>query len=252
MCYRLDMEQAAYPGRGPGGTRRRLPFRLPCLAGLLALASGCAGIDAPPPDPPGTVAPLHRESHDGLVVPRTGVTVPALNLVDQRGQPFDPDRLLGRWTLLIFGYTHCPDYCPATLLTLSRALRAFEREDPTLSGRLQVVLVSVDPFRDTPDVLAGYISYFNPGFLAATGTPADLKRLALQLGANYSYTDTASGRLIHDVGRQPARNYAVNHDAGLFVFDGRARFFERLDPPLDNERLAALLARIRAHDTSGR
>ncbi|MCO6449608.1 MAG: SCO family protein [Caldilineales bacterium] len=256
MCYSLGMELSALPGNDPAdrpdGSRWQIPARQVCLAVLFALAAGCAGIDAPPPGQPGAAAPLHRETHDALVMPRTGVTVPALDLVDQRGRPFDPDRLLGRWTLLIFGYTHCPDYCPATLLTLNRALQAFEREDPALSARLQVVLVSVDPFRDTPEVLAGYISYFNPGFLAATGAPADLKRLVLQLGANYSYADTASGRLIHDVGRRPEGDYAVNHDAGLFAFDRLGRFFERLDPPLDDERLAALLARIQAHDAPGR
>lgn len=220
---------------------------MPCLAGLLALAAGCASA---PQNGAGTAEftlPLHRETHDGLVVPRTGLTVPALNLVDQQGRTFTGDRLLDRWTLLMLGYTHCPDYCPATLLTLNRALQGLEQGDPALAARVQVVFVSVDPFRDTPAVLADYIAFFNPRFLATTGQPADLKRLALQLGANYSYTDAGSGRLIHDVNRQPARDYAVNHDAGLFVFDERARFFERLDPPLDSERIEALLMRIRDH-----
>ncbi len=249
MCYRRAMRQAPpSSGRGPAHRPGRIPRALlrPCLAGLLALAAGtAAGADAPAPSTgPAIAAPRHRGTHDGPVTPRPGLTVPSLHLEDQFGRPFTQTRLRGRWTLLFLGYTHCPDYCPATLLTLDRAARELGRRDPALAERLQVVFVSVDPFRDTRGALADYIAHFNPTFLAATGAPADLKRLALQLGANYRYTDTASGRAIHDVRRRPAGDYAVNHDAGLFVFDARAHFFERLDPPLDGARVEALLARI--------
>lgn len=228
----------------PHGQARARRTSLPvfCLAALSALAAGCAAL------PAADTGVSHREAPDHIVLLRQGAPAPAMRLVDHRGGAFTRDRLPGRWTILFFGYTHCPDYCPATLLALNGAYRQLEHEDAGLAGRLQVVFVSLDPFRDTPAVLADYLAYFNPRFIGATGLPADLKRLATVLGANYSYTDSADGRRIPDTRRQPARDYAVNHSASLYIFDDRARLSARLAPPLTGARIDALFTRIRQQD----
>lgn len=215
----------------------------PCLAVLAALATGCAAL---PPTATGAGG-AHRETHEQLIPPRPGMPAPTLHLQDQHGDAFTTERLRGRWSVLFFGYTHCPDYCPTTLLMLDGAYRKLAREDADLAGRLQVVFVSVDPFRDTPAVLDDYLAYFNPGFIGATGAPADLRRLAIPLGANYSYADRGSGRPFADTRRRPAQDYTVNHAAGLYVFDERARLFARLAPPLTADGIERLFSRLREH-----
>ena len=92
--------------------------------------------------------------------------LPAFELVDQNGNPFGPARLSGRWTFVFFGFTHCPDVCPTTLFTLNEVVR--QLEDLPEDQRPAVLMVSVDPNRDTPDKLASYVPYFNPDFLGLT------------------------------------------------------------------------------------
>ena len=92
-------------------------------------------------------------------------------LVDHRDEPFVPARLEGHWSLVFFGFTHCPDICPTTMAFLDRLageLEGTEAEDTA------VFLVSVDPARDTPAQLASYVPYFNPDFTGVTGEFLDL------------------------------------------------------------------------------
>src|SRR5690606_7534164 len=103
----------------------------------------------------------------GIVILPQGRDVPKLTLTNQDGEPVQVDQLDGKWTLLFFGYTFCPDICPATLAEL-RQLRG--QLPDGVRGRLRPVLDSVDPARDTPDQLNQYLEFFGEGFVGLTGT----------------------------------------------------------------------------------
>jgi protein SCO1/2 len=92
--------------------------------------------------------------------------LPNFSLIDQRGHAFGPAELRGRWSLLFFGYTNCPDYCPTTLAMLAAMEKQLRAGGAAL--RPQVVFVSVDAKRDTPAQLARYVPYFDPEFVGVT------------------------------------------------------------------------------------
>ena len=157
--------------------------------------------------------------------------VPSFNLVDQHNATMTPARMQGKWTLLFFGYTHCPDYCPTTLSALNAALRRLRTDNPKLDGRIQVLFVSLDPFRDTPAVLADYVAFFNPGFIGATGKAAELKRFTTLLGVNYGYQNAVTGMPAGGIKHRPEGDYALDHSANFFVFDDHARLVTWVEPP---------------------
>ncbi len=93
--------------------------------------------------------------------------LPQFTLTDHHGKRFGRERLSERWTFVFFGFTHCPDVCPATLFTLAGVAKSLETLDP--QERPAVTFLSVDPMRDTPAALAAYVLHFNAGFLGVTG-----------------------------------------------------------------------------------
>ena len=104
--------------------------------------------------------PLALRAGTALPEPRA---LPDFALVDQAGRPFGRARFEGRWSLLFTGFTHCPDVCPTTLALMAELRRRVARDD------LQFVFVSVDPERDTPEVVARYLAHFDPALVGATG-----------------------------------------------------------------------------------
>ena len=93
--------------------------------------------------------------------------------MDHHGQVFDNDRLLGKWTLVFFGFTYCPDICPTTMGFLNELMGQLEG---TEAEDTEVVMVTVDPARDTVEQLASYVPYFNPDFTGVTGDFLDCIR----------------------------------------------------------------------------
>jgi len=141
-------------------------------------------------------------------------------LLDQFGDRFGKYRLTKRWHLVFFGFTHCPDICPATLSQLAQVLSGLRNAVPEyLLPR--VLLVSVDPDRDTPELLARYVAYFDPDFIAATGSDDQLQVLARQLGAIYRIESHSPG----------AANYAVDHSASILLLDPEARLAGQFSAP---------------------
>lgn len=101
-----------------------------------------------------------RAQHVYLLEPP--LQVQPIALIDHHGEPFVEARLRGRWTLAFFGFTSCTDICPATMATLAKMYRELK---PTEQAELQVLFVSVDPARDTPEALTRYLAGFHPDFL---------------------------------------------------------------------------------------
>ncbi len=113
----------------------------------------------------------------------------------------------GKVVVLFFGYTHCPDVCPTTLSDLAIALKKMGND----AQRVQVLFVTVDPERDTPQILKQYVPSFNPGFLGLYGSLEDTRRTADEFHVFYQKVQ------IED----DMKNYAMDHTAGCFVFDPR-------------------------------
>ena len=170
---------------------------------------------------------------DGLLWPQSKALM-AIALEDHRHQPFTLERLKGRWTLLFFGYTHCPDVCPVTLTVLKNAL-ALMAGAGTDAASPQVVFVSVDPARDTLDHLAAYMGHFNPEFLGVTGAEPDLKALVRQLGVLYILGEPdASGE------------YLVDHTAAVFLVDPRGHLVALFQAPHEAATIAGNIPEIQA------
>ncbi|MDH3640112.1 MAG: SCO family protein [Gammaproteobacteria bacterium] len=126
-------------------------------------------------------------------------------LVDHHGRPFNKASLVGQWTFLFFGYTHCPDVCPSTLRVLEQVDRALAEHADGGPG-WQVVFVSVDPSRDTPASLAQYVSYFNPRFLGLTGEMRAIQTLTDQLGILHMRVEQEDGN-----------GYLIDHSASVLL-----------------------------------
>jgi protein SCO1/2 len=137
------------------------------------------------------------------------------------------NELKDKWSLLFFGYTFCPDICPTTLAQL----RQIKSELPKDSvDKLQVILVSVDPARDTPQQLKQYLGYFDPDFKGLTGASVeDVQKLANAVSIPFIPADTGKA------------NYTVDHSGNLAVIgpDGTQRGFIRA--PLNNQKLVVQL-----------
>lgn len=170
---------------------------------------------------------------DGLLWP-SGKPLAAVALEDHHRQPFTLDRLTGRWTLLFFGYTHCPDVCPVTMSVLKNAITVMAGSG-TGGEPPQMVFVSVDPQRDTLEHLGAYVGHFSADFLGVTGSEANLKDFARQLGVLYLLAEPdAEG------------NYLVDHTAAVFLIDPRGHLVALFQAPHDAQRIARDVPRIRA------
>lgn len=170
--------------------------------------------------------PIQTESGILLDAPRA---LPAFTLVAGDGGRFGRSELQGHWSLLFAGYTHCPDVCPNTMAVLKSV--AARLRDEQLG--LQVVFISIDPERDTPENIGRYAAYFDPTFIAATGPVEELDKLAAGAGLVYV-----------KVPGKTADSYTMDHSAALVLVDPQARIAGYFTPPHDADRLAADLAKV--------
>ena len=135
-------------------------------------------------------------------------------LTDHNGQPRSLKDFQGKVVALFFGYTQCPDVCPTTLAELAEVKKALGAD----GAKLQAVFVTVDPERDTPEVLKAYMANFDPDFVALRGSPEQLAAMAKDFKVYYKKVD----------GKTPT-SYTMDHSAGSYVYDtaGRLRVYNR-------------------------
>jgi protein SCO1/2 len=151
----------------------------------------------------------------GVVLrPARQIQVPGLTRHDN--MPFTNDDLRGRWTLMFFGYTHCPDICPTTMNVLAEARQKSADDFP------QVVFVSVDPQRDTLDKLGDYVHYFDPEFIGVTGDEKMIQALALQASVLYMKVPGESGN---------ANDYLVDHSSSILLINPEVQLAAILKAP---------------------
>jgi protein SCO1 len=138
------------------------------------------------------------------------------HLPDQNGQVRTLKDFRGKLVVMFFGYTQCPDVCPTTLADLAEAKKLMGPD----GAKVQGLFVTVDPERDTPEVLKGYMANFDPSFLALRGTPEQLAAVAKEYKVYYKKVD----------GKTPT-SYTMDHSAANYVYDtqGHLRLYSRYD-----------------------
>ena len=140
----------------------------------------------------------------------------------------------GQWDVVFFGFTHCPDICPATMTVLGQAKRELEAQGREPLPR--VVLVSVDPERDTPEAMARYVAYFGDGNLGLTGELDELSKLTSALGIFFQKTGSEDGA------------YGVDHSAVVLVINPQGRLKALFTAPHDVANLVHDLPLIMADE----
>lgn len=165
------------------------------------------------------------------VLPKPRVIKP-FELVDHNGQAFGLEQLQGKWTMLFFGFTNCPDVCPATM-SLLRQLKIL-MGDVAEADDLQIVMVSVDPARDTPLVLKPYVEYFDESFVGLTGKFLDLQAFAANLNAAF-YKVPGGGD-----------NYQIDHTANVVLINPFGHYHGFYKPQLDHVKMKITYRSIHA------
>jgi protein SCO1 len=166
----------------------------------------------------------HRLDHS-IPALRSGTWLPRprdlgeFSLLDQNSAQFTAARLKGAPTLVYFGYTHCPDVCPVTLLQLAQVVKT-----GVVPG-LRVIFISVDPARDTPPQLAQYVHAFDPDFIGLTGSTAMLQTVARRFGVAYQRVDLPGG------------DYSMDHSSTIFLMDARGHNVAVFNAPYDVKSL---------------
>jgi protein SCO1/2 len=166
------------------------PVLRPLLAALLAMAAlplaGCGG--------PSEAPPLADASIGGPFA-----------LTDQDGKPVKDSDFAGKYRLIYFGYTFCPDVCPVDVQTIMKGYRLVKQRNPGLAARLQPIFITVDPERDTPTALKAYTNAF-PGLIALTGSPDQIATVAKAFAVYYKKVP------------DPSMGYKMDHSRTAILF----------------------------------
>jgi len=186
----------------------RFTIRIIVMAVLVAFLSATAGVAFWKITQAKKAAP--RNSLIVLPEPRV---IADFDLIDQRSDPFSLEDLKGNWSLIFFGFTHCPDVCPTALYELQQVKNTLEQEIGEGVQIPRIVFISVDPERDTPDKLQAYLSHFDPSFIGVTGKHEQLLPLTRQVGIAYRIEEHESG----------ATQYGVDHSTGILLTNPAGR-----------------------------
>ena len=200
-------------------------FTLACAVAALALAlTGC--------DKASTASATPMVLFRGVDI--TGAEYArTLAMPDQNGQPRSLADFKGKVTVMFFGYTQCPDVCPTTMVELAQVKKALGKD----GERVQGLFVSIDPERDTPEILKAYMASFAPTFVALRGTPEQTLAAAKEFKVFYA-----------KVPGKTEGSYTMDHTAGSYILDGNGnvRLFERYGGGVD-----ALTADLKALLSAG-
>jgi protein SCO1/2 len=132
----------------------------------------------------------------------------AFTLTDQDGRKLSDSDFAGKYRLIYFGYTFCPDVCPVDVQVLMKGYRELEASDPALAAKIQPIFITVDPERDTPAVLKQFVGAFHPKLIGLTGTPAEIAAVAKKFAIYYRKQPAAAG----------SKAYLVDHSRQAMLF----------------------------------
>jgi len=197
--------------------------------GYFAFKATLSSTDSGPANAQSTIADdaalsaLQGNLQTSLALPLDFKSVPQFSLLGVDGNELNETVLHDKWSLVFFGFTHCPDICPITLQIMKDVVAQLEPQD------LQIVFVSVDPVRDTPEILKNYIGYFDEEFVGVTGELNQVHELTSSLGIVASFTANDSD----------PDNYGVDHTASLLLVDPQRRLRAKVSPPLEAEKIVS-------------
>ncbi|MBL6940921.1 MAG: SCO family protein [Rhodospirillales bacterium] len=164
--------------------------------------------------------PIYSAADDDSMLARYGQYGGPFSLVDHHGKIVTDRDFLGQYVLIFFGYTYCPDVCPTTMQVIGDALDALGEK-----GRnIQPVFVSVDPERDTPAELAGYVSHFHPRMIGLSGTKDQILKLADDYGASYFKVYQMPSTDAADDTEDGKSDYLISHSAALYLMGPDGKF----------------------------
>ncbi len=214
-------------------------FTLPLLLFALVLLSSACDRSAKPP-----------ETEAAFMLPQAA-TITDFNLSHLEKGTYDIEDALGKWSLLFFGYTHCPDVCPTELFMLAEMMRAIEKDPDAVSQLPQVVFVSVDPDRDSLQHLQEYAAFYHPSFVGVTGEQTAIDRLCESVGVFYERVYYLNGRqlILDESGEVPAgleNSYLINHSASIFLVNPAGKLHAIFTSPHDPATMIRDLAAIQA------
>ena len=142
-------------------------------------------------------------------------------LIDHKKEELTQDRFTGHWSFVFFGFTSCPDVCPATLMQLAQLHKAIAK-DQQLNIKPMFFFVSVDPERDGHEHLAEYVRYFDSSFIGVTGNISDIEKFEKQFDAYHRYDKSNSSGF-----------YMVQHSAEVFLINPDGKLIAKFAPPMD-------------------
>ena len=161
----------------------------------------------------------HRETSTG-----TALVGGPFTLIDQTGRKVTDKDFLGKYMLVFFGYTYCPDECPTELQVMSAALDSLGPK----ADDIQPIFISFDPQRDTPDVLKQYVANFHPRLVGLTGSPGEIASVAKAYRVYYSKVEGASG----------PDTYLMDHSTIMYLMDKQGKFLKHFTYSTDAAALA--------------
>jgi protein SCO1/2 len=165
-------------------------------------------------------------NENGLFVYELPRRFSGFTLTRQDGEPFTQEWFKGKWSLLFFGYTFCPDICPITLATIRQFEQLLAEVDPKAAAAVQVAMISVDPDRDTPEKLGEYVGYFGEDYVGATGQYIDIFNFARQVNIAFGYVPQDDG------------SYLVNHSGEIVLINPEGDFHGFFKVPHNPEKMA--------------
>lgn len=171
------------------------------------------------------VAGCSQSAPEGYQPLPTAIDLKDFTLYDHNGDDVTKQSFLGQWSLVFFGFTYCPDICPTTLGELNKTARLLGEQSPS------IVMLSVDPERDTPDQLKQYIEYFNPAFRAWSGESAQISNIAQQMHIYFEK-------------RPLEESYTMDHSAQIVLVNPQGQYVGFFPPPHKPEVMAEAIRHI--------
>ena len=186
---------------------------------------------------PSELPSLSEQLRDSAFIFPQPINVTDVPFLNEEGQTVGKSENVGKWSFLFFGYTFCPDVCPTTLAVMQQM---WIKLSPAMQSQTQVVLVSVDVDRDTPEQLKTYMDYFDSNFTAFTGKPASLRSFAAQLNAVYAKVErkNAQGEVDQELG------YLMDHSANITILDPNGNYFGFIRPPFTPKKMLKIVTAI--------
>ncbi len=169
----------------------------------------------------------------------------SFTLVDQHGKDFSNANFEGVWSLVFFGFTECPDICPLTMTELGQF---YELLDKSEQDQLRIILVTVDPRRDTPDAMGTYLAKYNEDFVGLSGAAEAIQRLAEKLYVTHTEPPAEQQQPQHqhqDDASRTSTEYLINHSAHISVINPQGENFAVMRPPHRDQDIARAYQMIR-------